>query len=137
MKISKSVLASERAPKAVGPYSQGVSVGGFVFTSGQIALNPETGALIPGGIKEQTQQALVNLTAVLNGARLTLREVIKTTVYMQDLSGFEQMNEVYGRFFQSPFPVRTTLQAAALPKGALIEIEAIAIREDFTGGSII
>lgn len=130
MKTNKTVLATQKAPQAVGPYSQGIQLGNLVLLSGQIPLDPATGALVPGGIKEQTDRVLKNIGAVLNSAQVGFREVIKTTVYMQDLASFADMNEVYSRYFPAPSPARSTVQVAALPKGALIEIEAIAAKPD-------
>ena len=134
MKARKKIVATQQAPQAIGPYSQGIVIGDLVFLSGQIPIDPATGALAAGGIKEQTGQALKNLGAVLKAAGLGYQDVMKTTVYMKDLSGFAEMNEAYGRCFLSPFPSRTTIQAAALPMDALIEIEAVAVKRDLPGG---
>src|SRR5208282_976696 len=125
MKNKKTIIATQKAPQVVGPYSQGISCGDLVFLSGQIPTDPATNALIPGGIKEQTEQTLKNLGAVLSAVGLINQDIMKTTVYMKDLAGFTEMNEVYKRYFSSPYPARATVQAAALPKDALIEIEAI------------
>ena len=130
MTIKKTVIATQQAPRAIGPYSQGISIGELVFVSGQIPVDPTTDSVVVGGIKEQTAQALINLGAVLNASRLSYQDVVKTTVYMKDLSAFAEMNEVYGRIFSAPHPARATIQAAALPKGALIEIEAIAVKRN-------
>jgi len=134
MRKVKSIIATQQAPQAIGPYSQGIMFGEMFFLSGQIAINPATGALVPGGIKEQTDQVLKNIRAVLNAVRLTDEDVAKTTVYMKDLSGFADMNEVYKRYFVMPYPARAVVQAAALPMNALIEIEAIAVKRDVPGG---
>ncbi len=117
----RRAIATDRAPKAIGPYSQAVEAGGFVLVSGQIA--PDA-----GDIRAQTHQALKNIEAVLSAAGLSLRNVVKTTVYMVDLAEFGAMNEVYAGYFPSAPPARATVQVAALPKGARIEIEAIAAK---------
>ena len=127
---SKSVISSTAAPAAIGPYAQAVRVGQFIYTSGQVALDPATGELVAGGITEQTERVCENLRAVLNAADLTLTDVVKTTVFLQDLGHFAAMNEVYGRHFAPNDyvpPARSTVQVAALPKGALVEIECIAV----------
>lgn len=133
MKGKKLVVATQRAPQAVGPYSQGIVMGDLVFVSGQIPLDPATGALVAGGIKEQAEQAIRNLGAVLKAAGVGYQEVVKTTVYMKDLAGIAEMNEVYARSFSPPAPARSTVQVAALPKGALVEIEAVAVKRDLPG----
>jgi len=115
------------APKAVGPYSQAIAAGDMLFLSGQVALDPATGALVEGGIEAQTTRVLRNLEAVLRAAGATLDDVVKTTVFMTDLSQFTAMNTTYATFFtRAPPPARATVQVAALPRGALVEIEAIA-----------
>ena len=123
------------APKAIGPYSQAQVVrlhGGnrMVFTSGQIGLDPATGELVAGGVKEQTGRVLANLRAVLEGAGLTFADVVKTTVYLADMQDFAAMNEIYGTAFGQSLPARTTIAAAGLPKGARIEIDAVAVGRD-------
>ncbi len=123
----KKAVSTDKAPKAIGPYSQGVSAGGWVFVSGQIPAGPD-GALVTGDIKKQTERCLDNLSAVLEAAGLSLADVVKTTVYMTDLSQFSAMNEVYARHFREPFPARATVGVSALPKGAAVEIEAAAVR---------
>lgn len=120
-------LATKEAPQAIGPYSQGVDGGPFVFVSGQIPLTP-VGEPVVGGIAEQTDQCLKNLEAVLKAAGLSLKNVVKTTVFMTDLSQFPAMNEAYAKRFAAPYPARATVQVSALPKGAQVEIEAIAAR---------
>jgi len=122
----KSEIRSKSAPSPIGPYSQGVDAG-TVFCSGQIGLDPATGNLVEG-IVAQTSRALANLDGVLSAAGLSLKNVVKTTVFLTDMGEFAQMNEEYAKHFSAPFPARTTVQAAALPKGAKVEIEAIAIR---------
>lgn len=118
---------SEGAPRPVGPYSQAVEAGGLVFCSGQIGLDPKSNVLMEG-IKEQTRQAINNLASVLGAAGLTLRDVVKITVYLADMSDFQEMNEEYSKHFSKPFPARTTIQAASLPRNARIEVDAIAVK---------
>lgn len=120
-------VSTARAPKAIGPYSQAVRVNGFLFTAGQVALNPDTGELVPGGIAEQTGRALENLRGVLEGAGVTFSQVVKTTVFLVDMADFTAMNEVYARAFGDHRPARSTVAVAALPKGARVEIEVIAV----------
>jgi 2-iminobutanoate/2-iminopropanoate deaminase len=119
-------VATEGAPKAIGPYSQGIRVNGFVFTAGQVALDPKTGELVAGGISEQTTRALENLRAILAEAGTSMVQVVKTTVFLVDMADFAAMNEVYGRAFGTHRPARSTVAVAALPRGARVEIEAIA-----------
>jgi len=114
------------APKAIGPYSQAIEVEGMLYCSGQIPINPETGEMVPGGIAEQTKQVLKNLSQLLIVGGSNLNYVIKTTVFMTDLSQFDEVNKIYAQTFGAHKPARSTVQVAALPKGALIEIEAIA-----------
>jgi len=123
----KDIIATDRAPRAIGPYSQAVRAGNLVFASGQIPIDPSTGEFVPGGIAEQTEQVLRNLTAVFEAAGLGMDQVIKTTVFLADMDDFTAMNEVYGRFFGAAPPARATVQAARLPRDARVEIEAIAI----------
>ncbi len=123
----KQRVQTDKAPQAIGPYSQAIKTGGFVFASGQIAIVPQTGDLIAGGIAEQTEQALKNLTAVLEAAGSSLDQVVKTTVFLLDMTEFGAMNEIYGRFFTGEPPARATVQAARLPRDARVEIEAIAV----------
>ncbi|MEP6636465.1 MAG: RidA family protein [Acidobacteriota bacterium] len=126
----KQIIQTERAPKAIGPYSQAIQAGGFVFASGQIPLDPETGQFVSGGVAEQTRQVMKNLMAVLEAAGSGLDEVVKTTVFLADMEEFAAMNEVYGTFFTEEPPARATVQAARLPRDARVEIEAIArVRE--------
>jgi 2-iminobutanoate/2-iminopropanoate deaminase len=121
------VIATGRAPAAIGPYSQAVRTGSLVFCSGQIPLDPATGQLVEGGIEAQTARALDNLTSVVAAAGLTLGDVVKTTVFLVSMDDFPAMNEVYARYFEEDPPARSTIGVAALPKGALVEIEAVAI----------
>jgi len=123
----KTVIASPNAPAALGPYSQGIRQGQMVFFAGQIPVDPKTGNLIDGDAAAQTRQALENLSALLHAAGLGFENVVKTTVFLADLANFTAMNEVYAHYFKSPFPARSTIQVAALPKGAAVEIEAVAI----------
>ena len=122
----KQVIATSQSPKAIGPYSQAIVSNGFVFVSGQIPLDPATGALVPGGIAEQTARVLENLQAVLAAAGSSLEQVVKTTVYLKDLSQFAAMNEVFARYFPQNPPARAAIEAARLPRDVLVEIDAIA-----------
>lgn len=124
---SKRVLAPEDAPKAIGPYSQGTVANGFVYTAGQIAIDPKTGKMIEGDTAEQTEQVLKNLEAVLRAGGAGFDDVVKTTVFLADINDFAKMNEVYGRYFKAPFPARSTVQVARLPLDAKVEIEAVAV----------
>jgi 2-iminobutanoate/2-iminopropanoate deaminase len=123
----RQIVKTGLAPEAIGPYSQAIKAGGFVFASGQIPLDPETGKFVAGGIAEQTRQVMKNLAAVLNAAGSDLQLVVKTTVFLADMSEFAAMNEVYGTFFSDEPPARATVQAAALPRDARVEIEAVAL----------
>ncbi len=123
------VVATDAAPKAIGPYSQAIMTDSLVFTAGQVALDPKNGELVGRTTTEQTEQVLANLRAVLAAAGTTLQNVIKTTVYLADMADFAQMNEVYAKHFGSHKPARSTVQAAGLPKGARVEIEVIAIKQ--------
>jgi 2-iminobutanoate/2-iminopropanoate deaminase len=123
----KQIITTERAPRAIGPYSQAVATGGFVFTSGQIPLDPQTGEFVAGGIAEQTEQVIKNLSAVLEAAGTSLARVVKTTVFLADMNDFAAMNEVYGRYFDAEKPARSTVQAAALPRNARVEIDVVAL----------
>ena len=125
---ARQAIASAAAPRALGPYSQAVEAGGFVFCSGQVGLDPATGKLVGGGIASEAARVFDNLSAVLAAAGLGLADVVKTTVYLVDLGEFAAMNEVYARYFAVPYPARATVQVAALPAGARVEIEAIAAR---------
>jgi len=123
----KEIIATERAPRAIGPYSQAVRVGSFVFASGQIPFDPATGEFVAGGIAEQTEQVLKNLTAVFEAAGVGMDQIVKTTVFLADMNDFTAMNEVYARFFPEAPPARSTVQAARLPRDARVEIDAIAV----------
>lgn len=122
----KAIISTDGAPRAIGPYSQAIRAGDLVFASGQIPIDPVTGEFVPGGIADQTEQVLRNLTAVFEAAGVTMKQVVKTTVFLVDMDDFAAMNEVYGRFFGSEPPARATVQAARLPRDARVEIEAIA-----------
>jgi 2-iminobutanoate/2-iminopropanoate deaminase len=121
-------VATDKAPKAIGPYSQAIVTGDTVYTAGQVALDPKTGELVGTTVADQTEQVLQNLTAVLAASGSSLGQVVKTTVYLADMADFAAMNEVYARHFGGHRPARSTVQAAGLPKGARVEIDAIAIR---------
>jgi 2-iminobutanoate/2-iminopropanoate deaminase len=123
----KEIIQTDQAPQAIGPYSQAVKVNGFVFASGQIPIDPQTGQFVAGGIAEQTEQVLKNLAAVLKAAGSDLSRVVKTTVFLIDMQEFGAMNEVYGKFFKEAPPARATVEAARLPRDARVEIEAIAL----------
>ena len=123
-------IQTEHAPAAIGPYSQAIKAGGFVFASGQIPIDPKTGEFVAGGIGEQTERVLKNLAAVLEAAGSGLDQVVKTTVFLADMKDFGAMNEVYRRFFNGATPARATVAAAALPRDARVEIEAIAVVSD-------
>lgn len=122
----KQIVATERAPRAIGPYSQAVIWQGLVFVSGQIPLDPLTGEMVEGDIAAQTERVLENLRAILEACGSSLDRVVKTTVYLADLNDFPQMNEVYARYFPSAPPARATVEVSRLPRGARVEIEAIA-----------
>lgn len=123
----KEIIQTEQAPKAIGPYSQAVRSNGLVFASGQIPIDPATGQFVSGGIAEQTEQVIKNLSRVLEAAGTGLNRVVKTTVFLADMEEFTAMNEVYGRFFSEEPPARATVEAARLPRDARVEIEAIAL----------
>jgi 2-iminobutanoate/2-iminopropanoate deaminase len=123
----KQIIQTEQAPKAIGPYSQAIKSNGFVFASGQIPIIPETGEFVAGGIAEQTEQVLNNLSRVLEAAGSGLNRVVKTTVFLADMEEFAAMNEVYGKFFSDEPPARATVEASRLPRDARVEIEAIAL----------
>jgi len=123
----KEIVAAPDAPKAIGPYSAGVKVGNFIYTSGQLGLDPQSGALVDGGVIGETRQALLNLKAVLSAAGAQLENVVKTTVFLRDINDFASMNKVYSEFFTENPPARSAIQVAALPKGGAVEIEAVAI----------
>lgn len=121
-------INTEKAPKAIGPYSQAIEANGFVFASGQLPVDVMTGEFVPGGVKEQTRQSLTNAQNVLQAAGADLSNVVKTTVFLSDMANFAEMNEVYAEFFAQPFPARSAVAVKALPKGALVEVECIAAK---------
>ena len=122
----KTAVSTKDAPAAIGPYSQAIKAGGLLFASGQIPIDPATGAVVSGGIAEQTRRALDNLAGVLKAAGLSFEHVVKTTVYLADMTEFAAMNEVYATYFPSPAPARATVQAARLPRDVKVEIDLIA-----------
>lgn len=124
----QKAISTNQAPGAIGPYSQAIEVGNFVFASGQIALDPATGAIVEGGIAEQTRQALTNAQNILKAAGTDLSHVVKTTVYLDNMDDFAAMNEVYAQFFSEPFPARSAVAVEKLPKGALVEVEVLAVK---------
>ena len=130
MRMHPEVVSSAAAPKAIGPYSQGVKAGGFVFLSGQIPLDPATGELVSGDITAQVSQVMQNVSAVLAAAGATWKDVVKTTIFLTDLRDFQAVNAVYAPFFETAPPARSTVQVAALPRGSAVEIEVIAFVGD-------
>ena len=124
--MSKKAINTEKAPKAIGPYSQAIQVGNLIYTSGQLPIDPTTGAFPEGGIKEQTRQSLRNIQAILEEAGLTMSNVVKTTVFLADMNDFADMNAVYAEFFTQPYPARSAVAVKTLPKNALVEIEVVA-----------
>lgn len=121
-------ISTQNAPAAIGPYSQAIEVNGFVYASGQLPIDPATGAFPEGGVKEQTRQSILNVKTILEEAGLALSNVVKTTVYLADMGDFAAMNEVYSQFFAQPFPARSAIAVKALPNGALVEVEVVAAR---------
>ena len=122
----KQVIHTDSAPAAIGPYSQAIQIGDLLFVSGQVPIDPDTGAVVEGDIQAQARQSLNNVKAILNAAGTNMGAVVKTTVFLADMNDFAAMNEVYAQFFQEPFPARSAVQVARLPKDAKVEIEAIA-----------
>ena len=125
----KQVISTKKAPAAIGPYSQAIQVGNLVYTSGQIPIDPATGAFVEGGIKEQTRQSLTNVKAILEEAGVSMNQVVKTTVFLADMNDFADMNAVYAEFFTEPYPARSAVAVKSLPKGASVEIEVVAAIE--------
>jgi len=123
----KQIISTENAPKAIGPYSAGIRSGQFVFTAGQLGIDPQTGELVSGGIEAETRQALTNLKHVLEAGGASLNDVVKTTVFLRDINDFSRMNGVYAEFFTLNPPARSAVQVAALPKSGAVEIEAVAV----------
>ncbi len=124
----KNVIFTEKAPAAIGPYSQAIEINGMIFTSGQIPIVPATGEFIEGGVEEQTKQVFENLKSVLGAAGVTLENVVKTTVFLADMSLFADVNKIYATYFTGNYPARSAVAVKELPKGALVEIECIAVR---------
>ena len=125
----KKIISTANAPAAIGPYSQAIDCGTFIVTSGQVPIDPATGEFVPGGITEQTRQSLTNVKAILTEAGLTMANVVKTTVFLKNMGDFAAMNAVYAEFFtEGQYPARSAVEVAALPKGALVEIETICIK---------
>ncbi|ADH61152.1 endoribonuclease L-PSP [Thermoanaerobacter mathranii subsp. mathranii str. A3] len=122
----KTIINTETAPKAIGPYSQAIMINGFLYTSGQIAIDPATGELVEGGIEAQTERVLENIKAILKAAGMDFNNVIKTTVFVTNIRDFAKINEIYGRYFKDKPPARSLVEVKSLPKGALIEIEVVA-----------
>ena len=125
-RIDMKVISTQKAPAAIGPYSQAIQIGNLVYTSGQIPIDPTTGKFAEGGIKEQTRQSLLNVKAILEEAGLRMKNVVKTTVFIADMNDFADMNAIYAEFFSEPYPARSAVAVKTLPKGALVEIEAVA-----------
>ncbi len=121
-------IQTTKAPGAIGPYSQAVEANGFIFASGQLGIDPNTGNFVEGGVKEQTKQALTNARAIMEEAGLSLSNVVKTTVFLSDMANFADMNEVYSQFFSVPFPARSAVAVKTLPKNGLVEVECIAVK---------
>ena len=125
----KKMISTPKAPAAIGPYSQAIQVGNLIYTSGQMPIDPATGQLVEGGIKEQTRQSLNNIQAILQEAGLTMTSVVKTTVFMADMADFADMNSIYAEFFTEPYPARSAVAVKTLPKNALVEIEVVAEKD--------
>ena len=125
--MKKQVIKTEKAPKAIGPYSQAIQAGNFLFLSGQIPLDPKTGELVKGDIQQQTQQVLENIKGVLESQKLRMENVVKMTIFLKDIGNFNQVNEVYATYFPSSPPARSTVEVTRLPRDAEIEIEAVAL----------
>jgi len=125
--MNKEQIKTDKAPAAIGPYSQAVKTGAFIYTSGQIAIDPATGEIVTGGIETQTARVLENLSEVLSAAGSGLKDVVKTTVFIKDMNDFSKINAVYAQYFEAPYPARSCVEAARLPKDVLVEIEAVAV----------
>jgi 2-iminobutanoate/2-iminopropanoate deaminase len=132
-KIEKEVITAEKAPKAIGPYSAAIKAGQFVYSSGQLGFDPNTGELVSGGIEAETAQALTNLQNILQAAGSSLERVVKVTVFLRDINDFAAMNRVYSTFFSGNYPARSAFQVGALPKGGAVEIEAVALSDTNPG----
>ncbi len=127
--MSKNIISTPKAPGAIGPYSQAVWAGNMLYASGQIPLNPQTGEIVSQDVKEQTHQSIKNAAAILEAAGLTLKDVFKTTVFIKDMNDFTSINEVYAQYFEAPFPARSCVEVARLPKGVKVEVEIIALKQ--------
>jgi len=127
MSVAREVILTDQAPRPIGPYSQAIKANGFVFISGQVAFDPATGNLITGGIEQQTEQVMKNLSAVLQAAGSSWEKVVKTSVFLKNMSEFGQMNEIYGKFCKNAPPARSTVEVARLPKDVAVEIDVIAL----------
>lgn len=127
----KGIIKTTKAPLAIGPYSQAVKAGGFIFVSGQLPINPATGEVVKGGVGEQTRQVLRNIKGILEAGGVSLVDVVKATVYLKDLNKFGEMNQAYGEFFPDDFPARATVEVSNLPKGVDLEIDVIAVANRF------
>lgn len=127
--MNKTIISTDKAPKAIGPYSQAIEVNGMIFTSGVIPIDPKTNELVTGDIKVQAEQAIGNLVALLKEAGSDAEQVIKTTVFIKDMNDFASINEIYAKYFTKDFPARSCVEVARLPKDVLIEIEAIALKK--------
>ncbi|HVZ59208.1 MAG TPA: RidA family protein [Terriglobales bacterium] len=125
--MAREIISTGLAPKAIGPYSQAVKASGLIFLSGQIALDPATGQIVEGGVRAQTERVLKNISAVLEGAGAEMSSVVKTVVYLKNMSDFAAMNEVYAQFWHDKYPARSTVEVAQLPRNALVEIDVIAL----------
>lgn len=126
--MERKQIATDNAPGAVGPYSQGNAIGNLVFTAGQIGLDPTTGQFVSDDVQDQTRRALTSIKAILETAGASLNDVVKTTVFLSDMGNFKLMNEIYKQFFEEPYPARSAVAVKDLPLGALVEIEAIAVK---------
>ncbi len=125
--MNREAIQTDKAPKAIGPYAQAIKANGFIYTAGQIPIDPKTGNFVEGGINEQTRQVLENLKAVLAAAASSLDQVVKATVFLKNMADFPAMNEIYGEYFGSAKPARSTVAVAELPRGALVEIDLVAL----------
>ena len=126
MEMKKQLVATDSAPKAIGPYSQAIRLGDLLFCSGQIPLDPQSGNIVGATIEEQTERVIKNIEGILSSQSLTLANVVKTTVFIKDMNEFTRFNEIYGKYFQAPFPARSTVEVARLPKDVKVEIEVLA-----------
>lgn len=125
----KNVLSTYEAPQAIGPYSQAIEIDNLLFVSGQLGLEPESGKMVEGGVEAQAEQAMKNVSAILDEAGLTFSNIVKTTIFLADMNDFAKVNEIYASHFVSDFPARSAIQVAGLPKGGLVEIEVVAVKD--------